>query len=377
MICCFEKKSKGEAFFMASMQEYLLWRGDIRFSQLPPNPADMLIFSTLSYIDLGGIVSSDLRLSAPLRTVAKTFLALSDARQRCRVEEDLALLEAVAKTDRFGDVRLTFYRDIFVPEEDTQFAAVTFLLDDGTACLTFRGTDSSLVGWKEDFNMTFQDSIPAQRLAKEYTEEFAAVNEMPLRMIGHSKGGNLAVYAASKGSEAVRQRILEVHNQDGPGFPEAMMTDPGYLEMLPKIRTFVPQSSVFGMLLEHRESYVVIKSKQLGIMQHEPHSWELMGPGFITMEERTADSHFLDRTFRDWLENMTLEERNEFFDTVFDLLMTENANRPRDLLKPQNVLAYLKTWHMDESTRRTISTVMGNLLQTARQNVEEMQTNGE
>lgn len=351
---------------MPNMIEYLKWRGDILFTELPPNPVDDLIFSTLAYVCYDGIVSEDVRLTAPLRIVAKTLLALPDLADRCRVREDLEVLEAAAATERFGRLRVSFYRNVFVPEEDTQFAAIAFLLDDGTACLAFRGTDNSLVGWKEDFNMSFRDSVPAQRLAVEYVEEFAAATAMPLRLSGHSKGGNLAIYAAAKSHSAVQERIIQVYNHDGPGFREAMMTDSGYLAMVPRIHTYVPQSSVFGMMLNHAEPYTVIKSNQLGIMQHDPHSWEIMGRNFIIMEERTAGSHFLDRTLRSWLEGMTLEERNEFIDTVFHLLMAEGASKPIDLLKPQNLLSYFRTLQMDENVRNTIASVLTNLIQTAK-----------
>lgn len=351
---------------MADMFDYIRWRGDILFSQLPPNPVDMLIFSTLSYIRYGGIIPEDLHLGAPLRTAAKTILALPDADKRCRSSSDTVLLNAAAESPRFGNIRLTFYRDVFIPEEDTQFAAITYLLDDGTACIAFRGTDSTLVGWKEDFNMTFQDSIPAQRLARDYVQEFAKANRIPIRLTGHSKGGNLAVYAAAKSDTAVQARILDVYNHDGPGFTEHMMTDPGYLALIPKIRTYVPQSSVFGMLLEREEPHTIIRSKQIGLLQHDPYSWEVLGPSFVPENELTADSRFLDRTFKTWLAGMTTEERSQFFDTVFELLMIEDTNRPRDLIRPQNLRTYFKSLQTDENMRRVIASELVNLIQSAR-----------
>ena len=357
---------------MADMFDYLSWRGDIRFSQLGMNNVDALIFSSLAYVRYEGVVPEDPRLAAPLRTVAKTILALPEPETRSRVPEDLELLRAAAETERYGRVSVTGYQTVFDPAEETQFAALSFLLDDGSAFLAFRGTDNTLVGWKEDFNMTFQESVPAQRLAQEYVCRLAAVHSGPMYLGGHSKGGNLAVYAGAKCPEEIQNRLIQVFNHDGPGFTEAMMSDPGYLRIIPRVRTLVPQSSVFGMLLEHEEAYTVIRSRSVGVFQHDPYSWEIMGPAFIPVEDRTADSRFLDRTFRTWLAGMTPEERNEFFDAVFDLLMMENASRPRDLMRPQHLRTLLRTMQMDEEKRRLIASVLIDLVESARNTHIEM-----
>lgn len=360
---------------MSDMFDYLKWRGDILFSQLPPNPVDALIFSTLSYIRFQDIVPETPGHWITLADAASMVLDESDTQIRYRVRMDLDLLKAAAETARFGQVGLSNYQDVFIPEEDTQFAAVTYYLENGTAFLAFRGTDSTLVGWKEDFNMTFQESIPAQRLALDYTLSFAASSKCDLLLGGHSKGGNLAVYAAAKSDFFTRKRITAVYNQDGPGFTEQMMTDPGYLDIIPKIRTYVPQSSVIGMLLEHEEPYTVIKSKQIGIMQHDPYSWEVMGADFISGNELTADSRFLDRTFKNWLAGMTPQERSEFFDTVFELLMMDDASSTRDLVRPQNIKAYIKALQNDDNMRRVIASELAKLVHSARRAQQQQDDN--
>lgn len=351
---------------MADMFDYLYWRGDILFSQLPPNPVDALIFSALSYLKLDGIVSENPYQWKTIERVAEEFLALPDAEDRIHLKKDMELLKMAADSPRFKRVGITFYQDVFIPEEDTQFAAVTFYLEDGTAFLAFRGTDNTLVGWKEDFNMTFQECIPAQRLAKEYVQKFAESSDSPMRLGGHSKGGNLAVYAAAKSSQDIQRRMLAIYNQDGPGFTEHLMGDKGYLVIVPKIYTYVPQSSVFGMLLEHEEPYTIIKSKQIGLMQHDIYSWEIKGKDFITVEKLTADSRFLDRTFRNWLAGMSNADRNEFFDTVFELLAVTEPNKAQDIIRPQNVYTYLKTLRHDESMRKIIASELVELVKAAK-----------
>ena len=152
--------------------------------------------------------------------------------------------------------------------------------------------------------MAFQEAVPAQLLAQDYVREVAAEYVMPLRLGGHSKGGNLAVFAAARSTPDIQQRILEVYNNDGPGFTDYLMGDPGYLAMVPRIKTYVPQSSVIGMLLEHEEPYTIIKSNQVSVLQHDPYSWEVMGPSFVPMQSITADSQFVNQTIKAWIASM-------------------------------------------------------------------------
>lgn len=350
---------------MADLFDYLAWRGDLTFEQDPPNGVDALVFSSLAYLHYGGSVSKGPNNPITLREAAADFFALPDQEERIRVKNDLKLLEDAAKTRRFGESRILFYKNTFIPEEETQFAAVSFLLDDHSAFLAFRGTDYSLTGWKEDFNMSFQDEVPAQRLALEYAEEFAASYLMPLRLGGHSKGGNLAVFAAAKLKTLLQRRILTVYNLDGPGFRENMIADEGYRSIVPRIHTYIPQSSVIGMLLEHEEPYMVIKSKQIGLLQHESYSWDIMGKAFIPMEEVTADSRFLDQTLKTWLADMTLEERNEIVDSVFGLLSTGEVSSAKEIIQPKNIRNYLRAWRQDDKLRHTLLSEMFSLISAA------------
>ena len=286
---------------MANMFDYITWRGDLTFAQDPPNEVDALIFSTLSYIHFGGPVQDRPMYPILLRDAAAYFFTMDDRRSRVRVENDMHLLELAANAPRFQQTKLVMYRDTLIPEEDTQFAAMTFLLDDGTAFLAFRGTDMTLVGWKEDFNMSFQDTVPSQLLAQQYVHDFCVQYDMPMRICGHSKGGNLAVFAAARSSPQIQKRIIQVYNNDGPGFNHYLMGDPGYLAMVPKITTLVPQSSIIGMLLEHEEPYTVLKSRSVSVWQHDPYTWEVLGRRFVPMEGTTENSRFLDATIKQWL----------------------------------------------------------------------------
>ena len=349
---------------MYDMFDYMEWRGDLPFAKVSPNPVDMLIFSTLSYIHFEEIVPKTPNQRISLREAAKIFFAQPDFENKVRVKKDLDLLEAAMDTERFGNVSMTFYRSIFDPEAETQFAAVTYDLGDGTVVLVFRGTDRTLVGWKEDFNMAFQDSIPAQREALKYLEEFALSSLQPIRLAGHSKGGNLAVYAAAKADPFIQQRIAEIYNLDGPGFSESMMTDPGYLAVVPRIRSYVPESSIVGILLEHAEAHTVIKSKQIGPMQHDPYTWEVLRNDFIHMEEMSEGSKFMDQATKAWLASMTPQERNTLVDGVYEILTTGGAVKTEDLIHPKQIGTYVKRMATDDAKRGQVGERISELAKT-------------
>lgn len=358
---------------MTNMLDYLNWRGDLPMDQAPFCPVDGLILSTLVYVHFDALVPPGLRDAPTLGETAETYLALpEDSRGRRRCKEDLALLAALAKSRRFAPLRLCFREERFSREEETQFAALAVLLEDGSAFLAFRGTDSTLVGWKEDFNMSFQDTVPAQRAALDYLEWLAAAFPGPLRLGGHSKGGNLAVFAGAMCREATQGRILAVYNNDGPGFTDYVLTAPGYGRLVPRIQTYVPQSSVIGMLLEHEEDYVVVKSDQIGILQHDPYSWEVMGGDFIRLETVDQGSRMTDRTVKNWLAGMTPEQRGRFVDTVFDLLTAGDAKTTAEMAQPKNVYAALRALgQTDWDTKAVLAGALGQLVRSAAEVLRE------
>lgn len=351
---------------MANIVDYIKWRGDLSFAQDPPNEIDALVFSSLVYIQYCGFDKTENQVVTSLSCAARDFFALPDHSERIRVRADLELLQEAASSTRFGNTMLCMYTDQYIPEQETQFAALSFLLDDNTIFVAYRGTDYSITGWKEDFNMTFQQTVPAQRLAVQYLRNVAMEYSLPLRLGGHSKGGNLAVFAAARCGPMIQERILDVYNHDGPGFTDYLMGDPGYLQMVPRIKTLIPQSSVIGMLLEHEEPYQVIRSKTVSILQHDPYSWELLGKTFIRMPELTDNSKFLDATIKTWFADMTNQERNQLVDVMFGLLGAGDAKMVQDILNPRNIRAYLKTLSSDLGMRAILSSEFTNLIEAAR-----------
>ena len=358
---------------MPDLFDYLSWRGDLSLEQAPFCPVDGLILSVLSYVHLDGLVPAGPSSSVPLGRTAADYLALpASDRGRCRCEKDLDLLRALAAAPRFAAMELTCGADRFVPEEQLQFAALTVLPGDGTAFLAFRGTDATLVGWKEDFNMSFLDVVPAQREAARYAAALAAAFPGPLRLGGHSKGGNLATFAAALCPMGARDRIRAVYSFDGPGHTAYLLAQPGYQELLTRIHTYVPQSSVVGMLLEHEGPYTVVRSDQAGLLQHDPYSWQVSGGDFVRLDEVTAGSRMVDRALKDWLAGLTPAERETVADTLYGLLSAGDAALVEEALRPQNLAASLRA--LKRAPGRdllTLTASLGRLIAAAARAVRE------
>ena len=351
---------------MASMLDYIAWRGDLSFSSSAPNEVDALIFSTLSYIPFRGSVERNPEKPVLLRQAAREFFDIPDPEGYIRTQNDLELLKAAGESQRFGNIRIAEYRKIFIKERDTQFAAVTFLLDDGSIFISFRGTDNTLVGWKEDFSMCFRREIPSQKLAKQYLQDVLMDHSGPVRVSGHSKGGNVAVYAVSQSVPVIRERILEVYNQDGPGFSEAFLEDPGYRQILPILHTQVPQRSVIGMILNRAEPIAIVKSNQSGIMQHDPFSWEVQGNRLVAVDSLSGNSIFLQLTIKNWLLGMDMETRVRMVDMLFDLLTSGDVEVTGDLFQPKNLVACVSRLRSSETIRKYLTEDLTGLFHAAK-----------
>lgn len=350
---------------MGDILDYISWRGDLSWARSPFCPVDALALSALAYIHFEGVVPEGLDSPVPLRQAAERYLALPPGRRgRFRCGRDLALLRALGEAPRFAGAELCCRAGRFVPEEETQFAALAVLLGDGSAYLAFRGTDATLVGWKEDFNMSFMDLVPAQILAAEYAGGFAGGFPGPLRLGGHSKGGNLAVVGAALCPVKVRDRVEVVYSFDGPGFNPYLLARPGYQELRTRIRSFVPRSSVVGLLLTHEEPHTVVESSQQGLFQHDLYSWQILGPDFLRLEEVDAGSRLIDRALKDWLAGLTRQERETVVDTLYGLLSCQDAKMVREALEPANLASALRA--VREADPKDLLTVASSLARLAR-----------
>jgi len=358
---------------MANIFDYLEWRGDLPLSESGFNSVDSLILSVLSYIPFDGIVSPEFRKDGiTIAEAAEAFADSAASRPVVRNEQDVKLLSAMAASDRVGDMRLTGYANSVDLEKEKQFSAVTVLMGRGKAYVAFRGTDLTLVGWKEDFNMSFRCPVPSQEAATEYLERAAARLRGRLYVGGHSKGGNLAVYASVFATRKTRKRLLAVYNNDGPGFNSSVLEKEEYVEMQGRIYAFVPQSSIIRMLLEHAEEYAIIHSDQSGLMQHDPYSWSVVGTDFVRMQAVTSQSVFIDQTVKEWVSGMSPEQRERFIDVLYSVIGATEARTLPELTKDwlKSAMALGKSFNdVDDQTKKALIETLGLLFKAARNNL--------
>lgn len=330
---------------MYHYMDYLIWRGDLTILQAPFSEVDYLIMSRLAYVLFDGAVSQDFDGPPVLLRNAAQFVIhrIEEDEERQRKEKNILLfLKQIMDSPRFGSLRLCCYADIHEEKVQEQFAAVTILLPDGSAVVAYRGTDNTLVGWKEDFNMAFAAHVPAQKDAAVYLQEVAKRHTGRLRLTGHSKGGNLAIYAGAFCGKAVQERILEIRNFDGPGFNEQVTADAAFAAIRDRTCTFLPQSSVVGMLLEHPEQSEVVFSEGIGIFQHNLSTWAVYRSTLVRAEQLSRQSRQFDSTLKEWLSHLTNGQREELIDGLFQVIGASDAKTVDELWNGKNILAILK-----------------------------------
>lgn len=356
---------------MSNLLDYIAWRGDLSFRHAPLNYVDGAVFSRLSYLPFEEILEEG--ASMKLEQAAFRLLESPDIHKKVLTKLDVALLEAVTEGARFAPVEVMHFVSRTVLESQSQFSAVTFRTGQKECFVAFRGTDHSLVGWKEDFNMSFTFPVPAQLSAQSYFEEVCrSLTEDSFYLGGHSKGGNLAVYTGAFCGEVLQERIIGIFNFDGPGFPEEVLDMPEYQKICSRVESFIPQASVVGLLLEREEQSLVVHSAQVGLLQHDLYSWDVLRDHFVYQERTTAGSRHLDRTLKDWLTAMSPEERELLVESLYQVVAETNAVTLEELgehwfSSARMVLKNLK--NLDEDSRKRISEALRLLMRSAKKEV--------
>lgn len=354
---------------MSNIFDYILWR-DIPLTQTEFNEIDNLILARLSYFPLDGLINQN-----EIITIKESYERYEKLGTTGRIlqKEDIDLYPILANSKRFGNLYISDFINKIDPEKEKQFSAITIHMPDNSIYVAYRGTDNTIVGWKEDLNMCFSDIVPSQIDAANYLNNIAEKYSSTIRVGGHSKGGNLAIYAAAFCRPDVQDRIINVYNNDGPGFSEKIVEKQEYTNILNKIHTYMPQTSIIGRLLNHKEDITILKSTQTGIMQHDLYSWQVLGDKFVRTEF-TNSSEFIDKTISNWLKEVEQTQREMFIDTLFEILNTTQAETLSEISDKlfANAKIMVKSYQkLDSESKKMINATLNVLLKVGRQNIKE------
>lgn len=352
--------------------DYLKEYANVSLKDEPMNDVDSLVLCQFSYLKFDGIV--------PPVTVNEKPVSLQQLYEHPDYEklygderyekENRALFEAMRKCVRFRNMKLNCYINIIETQADfeTQFSAVTFLLEDGTMYVAYRGTDETIVGWKEDFNMAFLSPVPGQELAIKYLNMVTERLPRDFYVGGHSKGGNLAVYAAMNSAPQVQDRILKIYSMDGPGFRPEVLEKYDFGKIEERTCKILPHSSLVGMLFEKDIRYQVVESRTFGLAQHNPFTWLVQDGNFVTVSDIYESRRFVDDTLNEWILSLDEQSLRTFVDTLFQILSASESDNLIDLtanLKRSMTGIRGAMKDLDEDTQKALKQTMKALFEIA------------
>ena len=331
---------------------------------------DILVLTEIAYLPFDEIVSSSFeeKTAISLNQLGKEFETIKEKEHENNpfmiTKERIQLLDVVSKSPRFKDVKVFGFMNDIDDELTKQFAAVCYQWEEESRWIIFRGTDESLTGWKEDFMMTYSDLIPAQTDAIEYLRKQAELFSGSLNISGHSKGGNLSLYASAMQEEDIQHRIQQIYCWDAPGVHRSILGTEGYQRVVSKAKRYIPQDSIVGLMLESQVPYHIIESQGSGISQHSALMWNIEDDHFVELTELTKNSQLTDQTFKQWTEVVSDEDLKLFFDTFFELIFEMGVETVNDVY--YNFRMYMqkffeKTYQMDPEKREVLLRV-GHLL---------------
>lgn len=323
---------------MSNVLDYVKWRCDITFSHSPLNEIDSLIFTELSYLPFEHFVPQIGSGEKPLLSeVGDRFFDVYDEDKSIGAiipgADIIRLFRAICKTKRFAEVRAWAYVNEISKDAEKQFSAICFSWDKKNTFIAFRGTDDTLVGWKENLNMALFTPIPAQLDGVEYVEKIAKlVKRDKLYLGGHSKGGNIAVYTALSVEPKTRKRIASIYNFDGPGFTNRFTDMVNDLVTVGKIRNFMPEGSIIGRIFDNVGDHEIVKSFNRGVMQHDGFSWSVIGAEFVNTDRFESGSDEFHILLKNWVSKMPEEDRHKFVESFYRLATTTNASTLSDIM---------------------------------------------
>lgn len=357
---------------MKNIIDYVKEYGSHTFSEHPLNEVDALVLSQLAYLNYEPFVPTLEEYNAPV-----SIQSIYHHPDKERIldgywyrEENMALFTAAVKSIRFGSLKLNYYVNVVNEDKEVQFSAVTYVLDDKNVFIAYRGTDATIIGWKEDLNLAFPKPVYSQQLSVKYMEQVASYIGGDFYAGGHSKGGNLAMYAAMNCCEDARENLICVYSNDGPGFRPEILQMGNYEAIKERAVKLIPRSSVVGVLLESQNYYEVVESGSIGMLQHNSFSWKVEGTSFVRAKNMKDSKIFWDAAMNEWILSLSEEELHSFIDTFYHVV---SASEAKDVFQlganwKKNMQSMGEAMRgIDEETGKVIGKMIRALFETARE----------
>lgn len=359
---------------MSHIVSYLKRKKELTFYDEPFNEVDALVLSQFIYLKLDGVIPTISEKKAPvyLYEIADAIdyeKVFADERYR---KDNIELFEAMVDSKRFRRMRMNYFSNIVSVLAQTQFSAMTVFLEDGPVVVLFRGTDETVVGWKEDFNMFLKEPVTGQSLSALYLQQVSDLLEGNFVVSGHSKGGNFAIYASMNVKEEIQNRIERVYSFDSPGFRPEILESVDFNKIQDKIIKYLPYSSIFGMLLQSKENYQVVDCFSVGVLQHNPYNWQVTGNEFKKVDKLDRGSVFLSETFNEWLLELEDEELYAFAEIWYGVMQDANIHTLLEFTKePGKTLINLidAIRETDDKTKEMAKELAGGLIAVAKENI--------
>lgn len=367
---------------MGTIIDYLKEYGDYTLEEKPFSEVDSLVLCQFAYLKFDGLAPAIGDDKPPvslheLKGQADYDRLYADERYR---EDNTALFHGLYYSKRFHDTKVCSYVNQIDLETETQFSAMTFRLPNGVCYVAYRGTDETIVGWKEDLNLAFSEPVEGQRLSVDYLNQAAEQIRGSFYVGGHSKGGNFATYACMNCNAEVRSRIMAIYDHDGPGFRPEVKARGKYEEIAGRIHKTVPRSSLVGMLLYTDGAYRVVESKTIGLAQHNPYTWLIKDDSFQIVSDVYAGRRFIDESLNQWILSLTQEQMHTFVDTFYQVVLASGTDNLIDFTANwfqsiQKIGAALK--EIDPQTAKAIMQILKSFFEITSLNaMEKIKNNG-
>ena len=340
-----------------NIYDYINWRGDLTFDRDPLNIVDNLLFTYAAYVDLREVI----RNSEPItiRKAAEEFFKLHTEEECLKSGSLIAhapvVFRRMSETARFGNILITDYVRAIDADQSQQFSAMHFVIDRKTDYIAFCGTDDTIVGWKEDFQLSYK-TVRAQQLAAEYLNSTARKMFRNYIVGGHSKGGALAVYGAMEAAPAVKKKILAIYSNDGPGISSISLNDEKLAMIKDRMIKIIPQLSVFGLLFDNGEKKVVVVSDRSGLYEHDPVSWQVTGTDFVR-GKLSDDCVVIQQVLMEFLDTMSIAEREDLVNEMYSAFVKADIVNTTDFTQKgiPVVFKFLKeVTSLNENARKSL-----------------------